>query len=139
MHASVALQTYVVHERFEKALKLLHNALAEREIEVVREFNVADALSLETASTQGSARILLVDCPILDFEAMALDRASAVFFPLHILVSASGGQTRISMANFSGLLNARLPIGAADPIDRLRARVELALESVLQRSGGAVN
>jgi len=63
-----------------------------------------------------------------------LDRAAAVFFPLHIFVSAAGSQTFVSLINPAGLVDARLPVGAASPIERLQARIVQALESASRRS-----
>ena len=99
------------------------------------EFNVARALGVGEAEIAVPSRILLVDCPLLAFEALALDRAAGVFVPLHVLVSAIGDRTRVSAVNPSALFGARLPIGAAEPVDRMVARVRPAQESALQRSG----
>jgi hypothetical protein len=118
------VESYVVAERFEKVLKMLRTAMSEMELEVAGE--------IDGKSSQ-SSKTLLVDCPLLNFEALALNRAAAVFFPLHVVVSPVGGHTRISVANPTKFLKERVPIGAADPIARLMARVELALESVADR------
>ena len=139
MPAALAMHTFVVGERFDRAMKLLRGALADMEIEIVGEFNAADVLSLEPAPPGSRSKILLVDCPLLDFEALALDRASAVFFPLHLLVSEMGDRTAISLANPSEIFDARLPVGSADPMERLLARVELAVDSIQRRQGGPVD
>jgi hypothetical protein len=76
-----------------------------------------------------------VDCPLIVFEAQALDRAAGVFFPLHVLVCAHGDQTLVSTMSFAGLFDARLPLGVAGPMEKLHARVALAVESVLARTG----
>jgi len=128
MNAVSAEHTYVIAERFDKALKTIRGALAEVELDVADEFDTAGILN-RRADTPARSRVLLVDCPLLLFEALALDRAAAVFFPLHILVSDDGGRTRVSVINPAGLFDARLPVGAADPMERLQARVALALES----------
>jgi hypothetical protein len=64
-----------------------------------------------------------------------LDRAAGVLFPLHVLVWADGDRTQVSTASFGGLFDVRLPLGAAGPMERLQARVAMALESVLFRAG----
>jgi len=129
MNAVSAEHTYVMAQRFDKALKTIRGALAEVELDVADEFDTAGILDWRADSTPARSRVLLVDCPLLLFEALALDRASAVFFPLHILVSDDGDRTHVSVINPAGLFDARLPVGAADPMDRLQARVALALES----------
>jgi uncharacterized protein (DUF302 family) len=130
-------QTFVIPERFDKVLKFIRNALAEAELSIAGEFDSTEGLNGEMGKKAVRSRILLVDCPLLEFEALALDRASAVFFPLHILVSAAGDQTQVSAINPTGLFDARLPVGAAEPMEKLHARVALALESALLRSTGS--
>lgn len=126
--------TYMIAERFDKVLKLIRSALAETELSVAGEFDSTEVLNGEPGKKAVRSRILLVDCPLLVFEALALDRASAVFFPLHVLVSAAGDRTQVSVVNPAALFDARLPAGAAEPMEKLQARVTLALESVLLRS-----
>ena len=125
MNASSLEETYVMEEKFDKALKTLRRALADVDLEVAGE--------LDADSTPPRARILLVDCPLLDFEALALDRASAVFLPIHILVSEVDGHTQVSVVNPTELFDARLPVGIADPMARLRARIVMALEAATPR------
>ena len=135
MNAVAGVQTYVFRARLDTALRAIRNALAEMELDVAGQLDAAEIFNPGAARTAGNARILLVDCPLLDFEALALDRASAVFFPLHILVSAIGDVTEVSVMNPTSLFDARLPVGAANPIERLLARVTIALESALLKPG----
>jgi uncharacterized protein (DUF302 family) len=125
-------QRYLLPVRFEKALKLLRSALTEMEVEVIQDLDAAKVLGAPLAvSTR--ARILLVDSPILLLEAIALDRASAVFLPLHILVADNGQETAISVGNAASAHNVRLPAGASGPISRLQSRIALALEGLSQQ------
>jgi hypothetical protein len=122
------MQNYVVTERFEKVLKLLRTALAGIDLQVVGEVDLAGS------GTGTRAKTLLVACPLLMFEALALDRAAGVFVPLHVQVRADGDRTKISIVDPARLLNARLPVGVASPLSRLIARVELALQEVTHQS-----
>ena len=126
-------ESYVIEERFEKALKLIYAALAEMELSVVGEIGLPRA-SEYLPVPQGPAKALLVDCPLLSFEAMALDRAAAVFLPLHVFVCGTDGRTWVSIVNPERWLEAHLPVGAADPIARLVARIELALAAASERA-----
>jgi len=135
MSAFAIGQTYVIWERFDKAVKLIRNALAEGELSVVGEFDTTGAFRQGNGEKAKQSRILLVDCPLLVFEAQALDRAAGVFFPWHVFVWADGERTQASMASPGGLVDARLPLGAAGPMERLQARVTMALQSVLSRTG----
>lgn len=129
-----APETRVIHERFERALRLIRASLAEVDLKIVQEIDLAGTPEHGMARPGASSKILLVDCPLLLFEALALDRAAAVFFPLHVLVSGIGDRTRVSIANPAALWNARLPVGAAHPMQRLVARIELALASASERA-----
>jgi uncharacterized protein (DUF302 family) len=131
MNAVSPVQTYLVPARFEKALKGIRVALGQMGLDVVEE--------LESLESVRSSRILLVSCPLLDLEAVALSRAAAVFFPLHVLVCSESERTRVSMINPTGLFEARLPVGAGDPMDRLVARVTMALDSLSQRPVAGFN
>jgi hypothetical protein len=71
----------------------------------------------------------------LAFEALALDRAAGVFVPLHLLVSAIGGPDAGFGREPGRAVRCPPSRRAAEPVDKLVARVRLALESALQRSG----
>lgn len=126
--ASQALRSYVVDRRIGDVWEPLRHALADLELEVIG-----------SVTTPERSRVLLVDCPLLDFEALALDRASAVFFPVHILVSPDGNRTRVSVVDPAGLFSARFPVGMAEPMERLLARVSLAVELLQERFHPAIH
>lgn len=125
--ASQALRNYVVDCRIGEVWEPLRHALGDMELEVIGRTDVP-----------GHSRVLLVDCPLLDFEALALDRASAVFFPVHILVSPFGERTRVSVVDPAGLFSARFPVGMAEPMERLLARISLAVELMQERFHPAI-
>ena len=134
MNALGAGQTYMLSERYDKAVKLIRRALDEEELSVVGEFDTTRTFRAEPGKKSEQSRILLVDCPLLVFEAQALDPAAGVFFPLHVLVRADGDRTQVSTLSSGGFFDVRLPSGAAGPIERLQARVNSALESVVFRA-----
>jgi hypothetical protein len=127
-HESPALRSYVVDSRIGEVWDPLRHALADMELEVIGTVNAPE-----------HSRVLLVDCPLLDFEALALDRASAVFFPVHILVSPWGGRTRVSVMDPASLFDARFPVGMAEPMERLLARIALAVELMQERFYAAIS
>lgn len=126
--ASSALRSYIVDSRIGEVWEPLRHALADMELEVIGSVNAPE-----------HSRVLLVDCPLLDFEALALDRASAVFFPGHILVSPWDGRTRVSVVDPAGLFSARFPVGMAEPMERLLARISLAVELLQERLHPAIH
>jgi uncharacterized protein (DUF302 family) len=127
-------QTYVIEERFDRAVKMIRNALEKRELSVAGEFNVTESLSRDYGKHGEPSKLLLVDSPLLLFEALALDRAAGVFFPLHVLVSADGDRTQAVCMEPATLFEVRLPPGAAQPLETLRNRVATALESLVPQS-----
>jgi len=127
--------THTIREPFDKALKLIRRALAEADLSVVGEFDATGTFGRKAGRKSERSTILLVDCPILAFEAQALDRAARVFFPLHVFVWSEGDRTRLSTMGFVDLFDVRLPSGAAQPIGKLQARIAAALETVLTRPG----
>ena len=129
MNEVAAEQTYMLAERFDKALKTIRGAVAGMDLEVAGEIDVADLL-LHHPGTAARSRILLVDCPLLIFEALALDRAAAVFFPLHVILASDGARTHVATVKPPGVFDARLPAGAAEPFERLEARVARVLEDL---------
>ena len=109
--------TYAMELPFDKALKRVRAALTSGGLEIADEMDLA---------AHGRCRLLLVDSPLLVFEGLALDRAAGVYFPLHVVVAAQGARTEVFSSRTSHA-HARLPAGAAEPIDRLEALVARAL------------
>jgi hypothetical protein len=134
MNAVAAGHTYAIEERFDKALKLVRAALTAGDLEIVGEMDMPANWPGESRQRPARCRVLLVDCPLLVFEGLALDRAAGVYFPLHVLLASDGVRTHVSTVKPSGVFAARLPAGAAEPIDRLEARVARQIESLV---GGA--
>jgi len=69
VNAVPALQVYTMAERFDKSLKLIRSALADMDLDVAGEFDLAGDLGDGKAEIAAPSRILLVDCPLLAFEA----------------------------------------------------------------------
>ena len=63
-------------------MKSIRGALYDLGVDIIGEFNVPHDNGSPIGKKPGYLKILLVSSPLLDFEAMALDRAAAVFFPL---------------------------------------------------------
>lgn len=135
MNTLPAEQTFVIDERFDKAIRLIRSALEQQELSIAGELDLRPSGVLRLGKRPPAARLLLVDSPLLLFEALALDRAAGVFFPLHLLVSADGDRTHVSCVEPASLFDVRLPAGSSQPLADLRNRIAIALESVILQSG----
>ena len=90
MNAVAAGHTYVIEERFDKALKLVRAALTAGDLEIVGEMDMPTNWRGQSRQRPPRCKVLLVDCPFLLFEGLALDRAAGVYFPLHVLLASDG-------------------------------------------------
>lgn len=127
-------QTYVIEERFDKAIRLIRSALERHELGIAGEIDLKPGNELRLGKKLPGSRLLLVDSPLLLFEALALDRAAGLFLPVHLLVSADGNRTRVSCVEFASMFDVRLPAGSSQPLSDLRNRIVIALESVSTQS-----
>ncbi len=127
MKISEAGHTCTISAPFVTGIKLVRDALLGAGLSILGEFDVSGSLSREAGAMSTQSRILYVDSPLLLFEALALDRAAAVFLPLHVLVSANGPETSVCWVNPAAAFGARLPAGAAVPLDEMQSRVARAL------------
>jgi uncharacterized protein (DUF302 family) len=118
MDVLAASHTCTIPERLHRALQLIRRALTRSGLSIVREFDAEQS------------RILLVDCPLLAFEAQALHRAAGVFLPLHVLVRCEGDVTLVTTVNPAALFDGKLPSGSAEPVERLYERVSISLLSI---------
>ena len=128
-------QTYVIDARFDKAIRLIRSALMKQELSIAAELDIRQGADVSFRKKAVVSKLLLVDSPLLLFEALALDQAAGVFFPLHVLVSSDGEQTHISCVELASLFDVRLPAGCSQPLSDLRNRIANALESVASQSG----
>ena len=118
-------ETEFPSERLEVTIKRVHEALAGAGLQVAGELLLPPENGQDTRST-----LLLVSCPVLDFEATAVVHSVAAFLPLHLLVDEAGGRTRISFFNPASMFDGRLPPGASGPMERLGEVVARALRSL---------
>jgi len=120
--------TCTIAAPFDTGLKLVRDVLLGAGLSISGEFDVSGTLNRGAGTFSTPSRILYVDSPLWLFEALALDRAAAVFLPLHVLVAANGAQTRVCWVKPADIFGARLPSGAAVPVDELQARLAQALK-----------
>jgi hypothetical protein len=118
----------VVDQRFGSVMKHLKAVMAEAELEIVGEFDVCRGFGERLDGKK--CHLLLIDCPLTDFEALTVDTAAAVFLPVHVRVSGHGRCTRIFWADGAALLQGRLPSGGGALLRRLETRIASALDAL---------
>lgn len=124
--------TYVIPEPYERALKLLREALSKEGLGIPMELDISRRIRRELGVTLLPCKVLCVDSPMVLVEAMAIDTAGAIFLPLHLVVSGRGPQTQVHLASPATIRYAEVPVGVKSPLSKLQAR----LSRILQRLGG---
>lgn len=120
--------TCAIPEPYPSGVKLVREALQDAGLSILGEVDLFDGLGRDAGAGSHPCRVIYIDSPLLLFEALVLDRAAAVFLPLHVVVREDGGETRLHWINPAAIFGMRLPGGAAVPLYDLQTRVSAALE-----------
>ena len=120
----------VVPEPFGRTVQQLRRLLADAGLSVVETFDVASDPFFQPRIGSRSCVVLLVDTPGLLFEAIALDRAGAVFLPIHIVISGGRDTSCVHWANPAANFGLRPPAPAKAPLADLCLRVTRALSQL---------
>ncbi|MGD0870071.1 MAG: DUF302 domain-containing protein [Bryobacteraceae bacterium] len=122
--------TRVIPEPFGKAVGMIRRLLLDAGLSVVEEFDVSNEPYFQLGIAMRSCLVLLVDTPALLFECIALDRAAAVFLPVHVVISGDRDTTYVHWANPMTGSGLRPPAPAKIPLEHLCARVTQALSGL---------
>jgi hypothetical protein len=112
----------------ERVLKVLRLALSDAGIEIVRELELSAEFRRQPDGDDRRCVLLLLDCPLLLFESLALDRAAGVFLPLHVVVIGDSKLTGIHWAHPAHASGVRLPPTARQALESLYTRINRVLE-----------
>lgn len=114
--------SYSTPAPFSDALRVLRRWLSVAGMSVVGELDLSREFR---GQIRGGAHcaVLLVDCPLLFFEALALDRRAAAYIPAHVVISATEDNTQIHWAP-APTACVRVPVSAKSSIDVLYARLD---------------
>ena len=118
--------TCAIPEPYSSGLNLVRDALRDAGLSILGEFDLCGP-GRDAGPAPHPCRVIYVDSPLLLFEALVLDRAAAVFLPLHVAVRGDGGETRVHWINPAAVFGMRLSAGAAVPLYDLQTRVSAAL------------
>jgi uncharacterized protein (DUF302 family) len=124
--------TRVIPEPFAKSVPLVRRLLVGAGLSVVQEFDVSGAPYFQLGIAARSCTILLVDTPVLLFEAIALDRAAAVFLPVHVVISGDRETSYVHWANPMASSNLRPPAPSKSALEDVCTRVTKALSELPQ-------
>ncbi|MBS1854245.1 MAG: hypothetical protein JST11_02685 [Acidobacteria bacterium] len=130
MNLAAAGSTRTVPEPFGRAVPLVRRLLLSAGLSVVEEFNVSGESYFRLGVASRSCIVLLVDSPVLLFEAIALDRAAAVFLPVHVVITGDRDTSYIHWANPVASSGLRPPVPAKGALEELCGRVHQALAAL---------
>ena len=90
---------------------------------IVQEFDMSEEPYFQLGIAERSCTVLLVDTPVLLFEAIALDRSAAVFVPLHIVISGDSDTSYVHCADPVANSGLRPPAPAKAALEEVYQRV----------------
>ncbi len=122
--------TRIIPEAFGKSVSRIRRMLSNAGLSVVGEFNVSREPIFQLGIATRSCTVMLVDTPALLFECIALDRAAAVFLPVHIVISGDRDTTYVHWVNPVVSSGLRAPMPAKMPLENLCARITQALSGL---------
>jgi uncharacterized protein (DUF302 family) len=122
--------TRVIPASFDRSLTLVRRLLERAGLSVVEEFDLSKEPYFERGIVRCFCVVLLVDTPVLLFEAIALDRAAAVFLPLHIVISGDRDVSFVHWVNPVTSSGLRPPAPAKEALEGLCHRLETALAAL---------
>lgn len=129
-----------VPRSYESTLQSLRGLLRSAGLSVVQHIDLSHDSRVELEAGTSKCALMIVDCPLLLFEAVALDRSAAVLIPLHLVLTGNEHHTWIHWAHPAGAFGLRLAATAQGPVDALYARLTEVLRKASTRTGrGAGN
>lgn len=123
-------QVTAVARDYERTLRSLRRALNGAGLSVVEQFDLAHGLTGPLTAGSHSCALLMVDCPLLLLEAVALERSAAAFIPIHVVITGDQHSTCIHWGHPAEIFGLRPSPTAKGPVDALYARVTRVLEQV---------
>jgi uncharacterized protein (DUF302 family) len=127
MMSTTTGDTRIVPDAFDKCVPLIRRLLEDTGLSIVEEFDVSNAPYFPLGVGTRHCTVLLVDTPVLLFKAIALDRAAAVFVPIHVVVSGDRDTSYVHWANPTVSSGLRPPTPSKEALEELCSRVNHAL------------
>ncbi len=128
-----ATAAFMMDNPFEFALTRIRRAIRAGQLCIAAEIDAAQRVDRALQIYVPPCRLLLVDNPLCMLEATAIDRASSLFIPLHLVVSGGGNRTLLTMLNPEHIRQSELPIGIRAPVLDLQRQLIRALSGIANR------
>jgi uncharacterized protein (DUF302 family) len=125
---------FVINSPFDSALAQIRRALRNDQLSIAAEIDVAQRVKRALEIYVPPCRVLLIDNPTFMLETTAIDRASGIFIPLHLVVSGAGNRTLVHMLNLEHIRHSDLPIGIRAPVLDLQRQVLRSLGRIAERA-----
>lgn len=134
MIAESTTTTYLIQEPFERALLALRRVLAQANLPLTGELDMARRLHESLLIGVAPLRILFIAAAPWTFSRLSEAPEIAALTPLHLVVSARGAQTEIHFLRTIPANVSPLDEPAMKAIHRLQERVMQAVERIAMRS-----
>jgi hypothetical protein len=131
MEAGSSVNVKPVPRGFNSTLNAILDALNGSGLSVVEQIDLSGRIVRHPAAPGRNCVMLLVDSPLLLFEAVALERSAAVFIPLHVVVAGDQRSTHIHWAHPADSMGLRAPRAGRGAVDTLYARVTEVLSNAV--------
>ncbi len=123
-----AIRVKTVPHPFDMTLTVLRQALRKSGLNVEGEVNLSRDFGRQLAGCPQQCVLLMVDCPLLLFQAVALDRSAGAFIPLHVVVTGNQHSTCVQWAHPSVGLGLRMSPAFHRAVDAMVARLSRVLD-----------
>ncbi len=125
---------FVVDSPFDSALLRIRRAIRADRLSIAAEIDAARRVKRALEIYVPPCRLLLIDNPAFMLETTAIDRASGIFIPLHLVVSGAGNRTLVHMLNLEHIRHSDLPIGIRAPVLDLQRQILRSLGRIAERA-----
>ncbi len=131
---SAATTAFVVDSPFDSALVQIRRAMRADQLSIAAEIDTAQRVKRTLEIYVPPCRVLLIDNPAFMLESTAIDRASGIFIPLHLVVSGAGNRTLVHLLNLEHIRHSDLPIGIRAPVLDLQRQIVRSLGRIAERA-----
>lgn len=136
-NGDMSTMAFIVDSPFNSALAKVRRAIRADQLAIAAEIDAAQRVKRALDIYVPPCRVLLIDSPAFVLEATAVDRASGIFIPVHLVVSAAGSRTLVYMLSLEHIRRSDLPIGVKAPVLDLQRQIIRSLTRISERVQGS--